>query len=78
MSDLSQLTVVKHPLIQHKLTRMRETSCPTGEFRRLLTEISLLMGYEVTRDLPLTQRMIDTPLIKFEAPTLAERSPWAA
>ena len=74
MSDLSQLTVVKHPLIQHKLTRMRETSCPTGEFRRLLTEISLLMGDEVTRDLPLTQRMIDTPLIKFEAPTLAERT----
>lgn len=73
MADFSSLTVVDHPLIQHKLTRMRETNCPTGEFRRLLKEISLLMGYEVTRDLPLTARMVETPLIRFEAPTLAER-----
>jgi uracil phosphoribosyltransferase len=73
MHDLANLSVVDHPLIQHKLTRMRETTCPTGEFRRLLKEISLLMGYEVTRDLPLTTRKVETPLTSFEAPTLAER-----
>ncbi len=74
MPDLSQLHVVDHPLIQHKLTRMRETNCPTGEFRRLLTEISLLMGYEVTRDLPLVERPIETPLKAYDAPTLAEKT----
>ncbi|MBV6633646.1 MAG: uracil phosphoribosyltransferase [Alphaproteobacteria bacterium] len=74
MSEFRTLTIVNHPLIQHKLTRMRETSCQTGEFRRLLTEISLLMGYEVTRDLPLTSREVTTPLTSFEAPTLAERT----
>jgi len=74
MTEFPKLTIVNHPLIQHKLTRMRETSCMTGEFRRLLTEISLLMGYEVTRDLPLVTRSVTTPLVTFDAPTLAERT----
>lgn len=68
--DFQNLYVVEHPLVQHKLTRMRETSCPTGEFRRLLKEISLLMGYEVTRNLPVTRRMIDTPMQAMNAPVL--------
>jgi len=66
-----QLTVVGHPLVQHKLTllRMRETT--TGEFRRLAREISLLMAYEVMRDLPLEQVAIETPLEPMMAPRLA-------
>lgn len=68
--DFKNLHIINHPLVQHKLTRMRETTCPTGEFRRLLREISLLMGYEVTRNLPVTRRMIVTPMQDMNAPVL--------
>jgi uracil phosphoribosyltransferase len=51
MQVMHNVTVVDHPLVQHKLTLMRRTDTPTAEFRRLLREISLLLGYEVTRDL---------------------------
>jgi uracil phosphoribosyltransferase len=64
------LTVVEHPLVQHKLTLMREKSTPTAVFRQLLREISHLLAYEVTRDLPLTGKNIDTPLTDMEAPVL--------
>jgi uracil phosphoribosyltransferase len=64
------LTVVDHPLVQHKLTLMRERDTPTAVFRQLLREISHLLAYEVTRDLPLTTKVIDTPLQEMEAPTL--------
>ena len=64
------LTVVTHPLVQHKLTLMRDRETSTAGFRRLLREISLLLAYEVTRDLPLTTRCIDTPLTEMEAPVL--------
>ncbi|MGE0710906.1 MAG: uracil phosphoribosyltransferase [Planctomycetota bacterium] len=66
-----QVTVVDHPLIQHKLTLMRRKETPTAHFRRLLREISMLLGYEVTRDLPLTKETIETPLATFDAPVLA-------
>lgn len=69
MSDT--LILVNHPLVQHKLTLMREKDTSTAGFRRLLREISLLLGYEVLRDLPLTTRVIDTPLMEMEAPELA-------
>jgi uracil phosphoribosyltransferase len=65
------LTVVDHPLIQHKLTLMRERTTSTASFRQLLREISLLLAYEVTRDLPLTRETIETPLMEMEAPKLA-------
>ncbi|RDC72397.1 uracil phosphoribosyltransferase [Rhodovulum sp. 12E13] len=65
------LTIVDHPLIQHKLTIMREKDTSTASFRRLLREISHLLAYEVTRDLPLTTKVIETPLAEIEAPTLA-------
>lgn len=65
------LHVVDHPLIQHKLTLMREKDTSTAGFRQLLREISLLMGYELLRDLPLTLRTIETPLEEMEAPQLA-------
>ncbi len=64
------LTIVDHPLIQHKLTLMREKTTPTAVFRQLLHEISLLLGYEVTRDLPTTTRRIETPLMEMDAPVL--------
>lgn len=64
------LTVVTHPLVQHKLTLMRDRETSTAGFRRLLREISLLLAYEVTRDLPLTMRGIETPLTEMEAPVL--------
>ncbi|EKF44133.1 uracil phosphoribosyltransferase [Nitratireductor indicus] len=64
------VTVVDHPLVQHKLTIMRDKETSTAGFRRLLREISLLLCYEVTRDLELTTRRIETPLQTIDAPTL--------
>lgn len=64
------VTVVDHPLVQHKLTIMRNKNTSTAGFRRLLREISLLLGYEVTRDLELTTTEIETPLQPMEAPVL--------
>ena len=64
------VTVVDHPLVQHKLTIMRDKETSTASFRRLLREISLLLCYEVTRELALTTRTIDTPMATIEAPTL--------
>jgi uracil phosphoribosyltransferase len=63
-------TVVDHPLVQHKLTLMRKKDTATGEFRRLLQEISMLLAYEVTRDLPLVTESIETPLSPMNAPVL--------
>lgn len=65
------LTIVDHPLVQHKLTLMRDRQTSTAGFRRLLREISLLLGYEVLRDLPLTRRSVETPLGETEAPEIA-------
>jgi uracil phosphoribosyltransferase len=65
------LFILNHPLIQHKLSHMRDRSTSTRTFRELLREITLLMGYEITRDLPLTTRQIDTPLVTIEAPVIA-------
>jgi len=67
---MKHLTIVDHPLVQHKLTIMRDKDTPTAVFRQLLKEISLLLAYEVTRDLPMTTKSIDTPLTEMEAPTL--------
>ena len=67
---MQHLTVVDHPLVQHKLTLMREKDTSTAGFRQLLREISLLLAYEVTRDLPMTSRTIETPLMPMEAPSL--------
>ncbi len=64
------LTIVRHPLVQHKLTLMRERDTSTASFRQLLREISLLLAYEITRDLPMTTRSIETPMQEMEAPVL--------
>jgi uracil phosphoribosyltransferase len=68
---MQNVTVVTHPLVQHKLTLMRDKARSTAGFRRLLREISLLLCYEVTRDLPLTTTTIETPIATMEAPTIA-------
>ena len=67
--------VIDHPLVQHKLTLMRRKETSTAEFRRLLREISALMGYEVTRDLPLELVDIETPLAPMRAPLVAGLKP---
>ncbi len=71
MSHTDQhLTVVTHPLVQHKLTLMRKSDTSTASFRQLLREISLLLAYEVTRDLPMTSTRIDTPMQPMDAPVI--------
>ena len=65
------LTVVDHPLVQHKLTLMRDKGTSTAGFRRLLREITQLLAYEITREMPLTTTTIDTPMEEMEAPILA-------
>ncbi len=67
---MDNLTIVEHPLIQHKLTLMRRADTATADFRRLLREISMLLAYEISRDLPLTTQRIHTPLMVMDAPTL--------
>ena len=66
-----KIKVVDHPLVQHKLTLMRRRETPTSTFRQLVNETAMLLGYEVTRDLELTNREIETPLEAMEAPVLA-------
>jgi uracil phosphoribosyltransferase len=66
----SNVTVIDHPLVQHKLGLMRRKETSTAEFRQLLREIALLIGYEVTRDLPLTRVEIETPLTHMMAPRI--------
>ena len=70
---LPNLFILNHPLIQHKLTHMRSKETSTRTFRQLLREITLLMGYEITRDLPLTTQQIETPMQSMEAPVIAGR-----
>lgn len=67
------LSIVDHPLVQHKLTLMRQKSTSTAVFRQLLREISQLLAYEVTRDLPMTTQAVETPLMEMDAPVLAGR-----
>ena len=70
MTDTPHLNHVTHPLVQHKLTLMRDKNTSTAVFRQLLREISQLLAYEVTRGLPLTTRRIETPLEPMDAPVL--------
>ena len=65
------LHIIDHPLVQHKLSLMRDKHTSTIKFRKLLREISMFMGYEVTRDFPLTYEEVETPLQKMNAPKIA-------
>lgn len=71
MRRSSNFHLVNHPLIQHKMTLLRRKETSTAQFRRLAREISMLMAYELTRDLPLETVAIDTPLERTEAPLLS-------
>ena len=66
----TNVTVIDHPLVQHKLTLLREKERSTSSFRTLLAEISMLLVYEVTRDMPLVYREIETPLATMRAPLI--------
>lgn len=68
--DPDHVTHVTHPLVQHKLTLMRQKDTSTAVFRQLLREISQLLAYEVTRGLPMTTKRIETPLEPMDAPVL--------
>jgi len=72
-SRFPNLFILDHPLIQHKLSYMRDKDTSTRTFRQLLRELTLLMGYEVTRDLPMTTKRMDTPLLTIDAPVIAGR-----
>ena len=65
------LHIIDHPLVQHKLSIMRDKRTSTNKFRQSLQEISMLMGYEITRDFPLTYEEIETPLMKMNAPKIS-------
>lgn len=65
------LHIIDHPLVQHKLSIMRKKDTSTIKFRKLLKEIAMFMGYEVTRDFPLTYEEIETPLMKMNAPIIS-------
>jgi uracil phosphoribosyltransferase len=65
------LHIIDHPLVQHKLSIMRDKETSTMKFRELLQEIAMLMGYEITRDFPLTFEEIETPLMSMRAPKIA-------
>src|SRR3546814_11700720 len=69
----ANVTVVDHPLIQHKLTLMRRRQASTSDFRKLMREVAHMHAYEVTRDLPLTTQRIETPIAPMEAPDLAAK-----
>lgn len=67
---MKNVTVVNHPLVQHKLSLMRHKDTPTAQFRQLIREVTMLLGYEVTRDLPMAKEPIETPLTRMDAPVL--------
>lgn len=72
---MSELHVINHPLIQHKLSIMRNKETGSKDFRELLKEISMLMGYEITRDLPLADIEIETPICKMTAKMIDGKKP---
>lgn len=74
-AEFPNLHILDHPLIQHKLSLLRRKETPTSAFRQLLKEIALLMGYELTRALPMTNERIETPVAAMETPVLAGRKP---
>ncbi|CAK7049142.1 uracil phosphoribosyltransferase [Tissierella carlieri] len=68
---MGNVVVFDHPLIKHKLTFIRDKNTGSKEFRELVTEVSMLMGYEVTRDLPLEEIEIETPLMKMKSQVIS-------
>lgn len=75
MSEFNNLFIINHPLVQHKLTLLREAGISKKAFKELLDEITLLLVYEATKNLPMTTQVINTPLEAYEAPVLAGKKP---
>lgn len=75
LPDFPNLFIVDHPLVQDKLTKMRDRDCSFSDFRSLLQKISMLMAYSATESMELVTRKITTPLVEMDAPTLLERDP---
>ncbi len=75
LPQYSNLFIVDHPLVQDKLTKMRDVNCSFSDFRSYLQKISMLMAYSATENMPLQTRKISTPLIDMDAPSLAEDDP---
>lgn len=71
---MSTLHIIEHPLIEHKLSLMRDKETGTKDFKELLNEIAMLMGYEVTRDLPLEDKVIETPICKMTAKKISGKN----
>lgn len=67
---MPEVHVIDHPLVQHKLTIMREKNTSTRTFRHLLQELSMLMAYEITRDMPISYKQIETPITQMDAPMI--------
>ncbi len=74
-SDFPNFHEVRHPLILHKLSLLRDVSTCKKDFKELLHEITVLLAYEATKNLPMATKMVETPLEKFEAPTLQGKKP---
>lgn len=74
-SEHANFFQIAHPLIQHKLSLLRDYRISKREFKELLHEITILLAYEVTKELPLTEKQIQTPLEEFRAPVLAGKKP---
>ena len=70
-----QLRIIDHPIVQDKLSQMRDKNCSFSDFRHLLQKISMLMAYSATEDMALLNKEIETPLIKMKAPRLVEADP---
>ena len=70
-NDCENVVILDHPLIQHKISRLRDSQTGTNEFRKLIEEIAMLMGYEALRDLPLKDVEIETPIEKCMTPMIA-------
>lgn len=71
---MSKIYIMEHPLVQHKVTMLRDKNTSTKDFRELAEELSLLMAYEVTRDLPLKEIEVETPICKTKAKAVSGRS----
>jgi uracil phosphoribosyltransferase len=70
---MSEVHLITHPLVQHKLTLMRQKNTSTMKFRNLMREVSMLLGYEVTREMPMTMTSIETPIASMKSPLLAKK-----
>ena len=73
--DNDKITIMDHPLIKHKITMLRMKSTGTNEFRKLIEEIAVLMGYEALRNLPLENIDIETPIQETQSPIIAGKKP---